>query len=852
VKSAFFVSILLHCAFYIRQQNILCTIMKSSSISFIISLAVTLGVLFALNTRMGSIPPVGKFLNPLDGVWRNAIIPDLPGEEHLRLDGLHEPVTIVYNERGVPHIFAGNDHDLYYAMGYTVARDRLWQMEFSTHAAAGRVSEIVGKTALNYDRHQRRIGMSWGAERIHDYAMQNPQTALILQAYSDGVNAWIDNLTSAMLPLEYKLLDYNPEAWNPKKTAIFYMNMNQTLTSNTNAYSMSTMKALLGPEVTAVLFPDYPPRLEPIITAGTRWEFEPVDRPRPAGDDPDFIPEFVTEEVARAIGEREPGVGSNNWAVSGNRSASGVPLLATDPHLTLSLPAIWYEIQLHAPGINSYGVTLPGVPGIIMGFNDQIAWGNTNTGGKTFDIFEVTLNESLTEYLYDGAWKPVDTRVETIQVRGGEAITDTVRFTHHGPVAYMAHETSFSKSIPVGHAVRWIAHEPTDPVEAFYIINRAESLSDFRQGLSLLDGPTQNYVFASVSGDIAMQLNGFNPIRYPGMGRYILDGSSPANDWVGYIPFEQLPSEVNPQRGFVSSANQHPADENYPYFLGWDFAPESRASIINRQLRQLDKATWQDMIALQMNSENNRAYLWLDRMMDSTAAWIERNPGETPDSEVLERFESLRVWNRLNEATSIDASVFNTWLQRIQSEMWDFLTDGLDINPVRQPSITVTLETLFHQYHPEVYEKLSGTRPQTGKILINALEAAVTELKNDHGLDTGQWQWSFRNGSTINHLLNIEALNHPRLRNDGSSESPNAVRNAHGPSWRMVTEMTRPVKAWGVYPGGQSGNPARKAYTAFIHDWQHGNHYTLQMFESVEAAIGAHGKNHSVLIQPLN
>jgi penicillin G amidase len=826
--------------------------MKSSSLSFIASLLITVGVLFALNTRIGSIPPLGKFLDPVEGVWRNAVLADLPGEETLQLPALIEPVTIVYNQRGVPHIFAGNDHDLYYAMGYAVARDRLWQMEFSTHAAAGRISEIVGEVALGYDRHQRRIGMTWGAERIHEYAMRDPQSAMILQAYSDGVNAWIETLTTARLPLEYKLLDYRPEPWSPQKTAIFYMNMNQTLTSSTNAYALTTMKSLLGAEVTAVLFPDYPPHLEPIVTAGTRWDFEPVDRPRPNPDDPDFIPQFISDEVARAIGQRDPGIGSNNWAVSGTRTASGAPLMATDPHLALSLPAIWYEIQLHAPGINNYGVTLPGVPGIIMGFNDQIAWGNTNTGGKTFDIFEVTLREDLSAYWHDDTWKPVDTRIETLHVRGGHSVTDTLRLTHHGPVAYMAHETSFSRSMPVGHAVQWIAHEPTNPVEAFHIINRGSNLSDFQRGLRLLDGPTQNYVFASTDGDIAMQLNGLNPLRYPGMGRYILDGRNPAQDWVGFIPFEQLPSEVNPQRGFVSSANQHPTDANYPYYFGWNFAPESRATIINRRLGQLERATWQDMIALQMNSDNNRAIVWMDRMMDSTRTWFERLPENTPTPAVAERITSMQQWNRVNEAGSIDATVFNAWMNQLEYKMWGFLTAGLDVKPVRMPSLTITLETLFHGYHPEVYQQLSGEQPNTSKILAEALVMAVELLTEQNGPVSEQWQWGRQNGSTINHLLNIPALNHPKLHNDGSSESPNAVRNVNGPSWRMVAEMTQPVQAWGVYPGGQSGNPARAAFTAFIDDWQRGNHYPLRLFGSAEEAMGALGGAHTLVIEPAN
>ena len=807
------------------------------------SLVVTvlsLGLIWALNTRIGSIPPLGAFLDPISGVWRNALIPDIPDDHNVTLPGIREAVRIVYTDRGVPHIFASNDHDLYYAMGYAMAQHRLWQMEFSTMAAAGRVSEIVGATAQDYDAHQRRIGMTWGAERIHQYMMQDARTAEILQAYSEGVNAWIDQLRPATLPLEYKLLDYRPGRWSPEMTAIFYMNMNQTLTSGTSSYQMSTMKALLGREVTGLLFPDFPPLLEPIITPGTEWPFEPETR-EPA--DLDFIPEVLSADIASRMGTRDPTIGSNNWAVSGERSASGAALLATDPHLTLSLPAIWYEIQLHAPGINSYGVTLPGVPGVIMGFNESLSWGNTNTGWMGFDLFEVELNPERTHYLHDGLWKPLHYRLEEIHIRGARTRIDTVFYTHHGPVAYLAHESSFSRQVPVGHAVSWIAHEATNPVEAFYIMNRAGDVETFREGLSLLGGPTQNYAVASVSGDILMQTNGFHPIRFRGMGRYLMNGRNPANDWTGYIPFYQLPYELNPERGFVSSANQHTTDEGYPYYLGWDFASEARGAIINRKLESLDAATLQDMIDLQMNSDNHRAAVWLDEILATTRAYLEQTVDPAPHPLLEDMLDRLASWNRVNEANSVEARVFNNWLSRTRSKLWSPVVEPFDEVPlVRLPGLTVSLEVLFGRWHPELYESLAGQGPDAGHLLTSALQETLETMEERLGQPGESWHWWRANGSTINHLLNVPALGLSRLQNDGSSESPNAVRNQHGPSWRMVAEMTQPVQARGVYPGGQTGNPASKGYTAFIDDWQHGRHYTLRKFEFWEQAV-VHGQS---------
>lgn len=809
------------------------------------SLILTASLMMVLNTRIGTTPPAAVFLNPMQGVWQNALIPDIPGEVELPLDGISAPVRVIYNDRAVPHIFAENNRDLYFAMGYTMARHRLWQMEFSTMAAAGRISEIVGPAAQNYDSHQRRIGMLWGAERINSYMMQDPQSAEILQAYSDGVNAWIDQLTPAILPLEYKLLDYTPSAWSPEMTSIFYMNMNQTLTSGTSSYQLSTMMSLLGRDVTEILFPDLPPLLEPIITPETEWPFEGSGR---EPGDLNFLPEFLSAAAATAIGERDPSIGSNNWAVDGSKTASGAPILATDPHLTLSLPAIWYEIQLTAPGISSYGVTLPGVPGVIMGFNDHIAWGNTNTGWKGFDIFEVELNPELTHYYHDGQWKPLTYRLEEIHIRGGDTRIDTVYYTHHGPVAYRNHELGYDEDIPLGHAISWIAHQPTNPVEAFYIINRADNLDTFRQGLSLLGGPTQNYAAASVEGNILMQTNGFHPLRYPGQGKYLLNGRNPYNDWNGFIPFEQLPYEMNPPRGFVSSANQHTTDANYPHWLGWRFATESRGSIINRTLERLSGITHQDMIDLQLNSDNYRAQRWLDEMLAATRTYLREQQPEMPEaaSYILNRLDG---WNRINEAGSMEALVFNTWIQEVRQALWKPLTEGYNGDaPTRQPDLTITLETLFGRWHPEVYIELTGERPNAPQLLARSYLATIDTLLTRYGEPGENWAWWKENGSTIDHLLGIDALSMPRLQNDGSSESPNAIREEHGPSWRMVAEMTRPIRAWGVYPGGQTGNPASAGYTAFIDDWQYGRHYELRKFDFWEQAV-VHGQS-ALTLQP--
>lgn len=800
---------------------------------FLSSMAITVALVYTLDTRIGTIPPLGKFLDPVNGVWHNARITALPENQEVLIPGIRDEIRIVFNERGVPHIFAKNDHDLSFAAGYLAARDRLWQMEFSTHASAGRISEIVGASAINYDRHQRRIGMKYGAEKFHEEMMALPRSRMMAEAYSDGVNAWITSLKPRELPFEYKMLDYKPESWSPMKSALYHMSMNQTLTSGTSALSMSHMMAFLGRETVEVLFPDHPHLVDPIISKGTNWPIHPDLPPAPESY---FLPEILSDIQPF---ERDPGIGSNNWALSGSRTASGAPLMSTDPHLTLSLPSIWYEAQYNAPGINAYGITLPGVPAVIMGFNEHISWGNTNSGGLAFDLFEIELSEDGLHYKHDNQWKPLSIRFETFQIRGAPARIDTIYFTHHGPIAYLPHEHSFVREVPAGYAVQWIAHESTNSLEAFYHINRATNFSEFREGLSRLGTPTQNYVFASTDGDIAMQLNGFHPKRWQGHGKFLNDGRDPVYDWKGFIPFGELPMELNPERGFVSSANQHPVDENYPYYLGWNFASVPRGAIINKVLDGLHQATPRDMIDLLLNDENYWAELYLDRILELVdAVSSEEGFSELYASNAI-LIDTLKSWNRRNMAQSLAPTIFSEWMQTAAHGIWEPIFIPMKNKPFRRPPMVVSMDIILGGEYAGFYESAFGRKIEGGKHLLQELDSARLNMERNFGEMGDSWHWWRKNGSTINHLSRVEALSEPRLSIGGSRDSPSAINNAHGPSWRMVVELTNPVKAWGVYPGGQSGNPASRLYTNAIPNWKDGDLFELNLYGTVEEAASA-------------
>ncbi len=798
-------------------------------IKFIATFLLTLALIILLSMQMGQLPPMGKFLDPVNGIWQNALISDIPKSVTTELDELSEEVTVVFNDRGVPHIFARNDHDLYFATGYVMAMHRLWQMEFTTHASMGRLSEILGDRTLEFDRYLRRLGMVYGAEKMLEAVAEDEATMLMLNAFANGVNAWIEQLHPRHYPFEYKLLNYAPEKWSPVKTMALGMSINRTLSSSNNALRLSYMKAAWGEETITELFAGESGFNEPVITAGKRRNFSLQP---PAAPDDLFFPSFIYEDL---LEERNPNTGSNNWAVAGSRTGSGNALFATDPHLGLTLPSIWYEMQLHAPGINAYGVTFPGVPTIIMGFNEHVAWGNTNAGNKVLDIYEIELNDEGTHYLHDKQWLPLTFRTEEYRIRGEKPLTDTIPFTHHGPVMYRKGERPFAPNIPVAHAISWTGHRAGNVIAPLRAINTSESISHVRKALSSLNAPPQNYAIADRNGDIAMQSNGLWPLRWKYQGMFISDGRDPAYNLENSIPFENLPHEINPARGFVSSANQHITDFHYPYWHGWFFASPARASIINQTLHNTKSATIEDMKRLQLNADAFWAGQYLEAMLDSVRHFLQQYPGHmgSISEEVL---DSLDQWDRIFHPESIAATIFEQWRNEVFTLLWEPLMEPVkEYRPVRPP-IDVSFRVLFHEPPAQVYEGLHGSPPATSALLAQSLENVITRLEENNGAMGKNWQWWNFNGSTINHLMNIKALNHERLKVGGSSQSPKAISNNHGPSWRMVAELSDTIQAWGIYPGGQAANPATGGYKAFIQDWAEGHYYQLSLFNHPEEA----------------
>lgn len=789
-------------------------------LSFILLVGVVLGLFYFLNYPHGMMPPLGKFLNPYAGFWQNnTSLDELP--KVLNVDGLKDSVIVVWDDRHIPHIFAQNNDDLYFAQGYITARDRLWQMEFQAFAIAGRVSEIVGQQALAYDRFRRRTGMVYAAENALNETLNHPETRSALEFYTAGVNAYIKSLNLKTVPLEYKILDYVPQAWTSLNTALLlkFMAWNLTAYSIRELYLTRALVAL-GDKETERLYPSYPPYTDPIVPAGTAWRFMPRIPTRPQSD---FIPVVTTIDH---YSEYSSPCGSNNWAVSGDKTANAYPLLCNDPHLPLNLPSIWYEIHLISPQMNVYGVSIPGAPSVIIGFNNNIAWGETNAETDVLDWYEIEFKDKTkSAYLCDGEWRSTNVRIEEIKIRGEKTVIDTVFYTHQGPVVYHKGEIPYDKQIPPGTAMRWTGHDPSNELLTFVLLNRAHTYDDYVEALSYYECPGQNFAFASNDGDIALWHNGKFPVRWPGQGRYIADGSNSDYDWQGWIPHAHLPHVKNPGRGFVSSANQYPADRTYPYYLYGTFVSFERSTRINEQLRDMKNITPQDMVALQYDVMNLHARKILPLLL-----FFVDTLNLTPDERTA--CNELQSWNYKDRVDLIAPTIFDTWWQELSHLIWSDDIQRVISEPFI-PARDVTTALLLQEPESRYFDIKTTPHIETaGDLVIMAFQSAIKKLTEWLGNFDTTWQWGNLQKTDITHLLEIPGLNRTGLRTHGSKSTINFKAPTHGPSWRMVVALGEEVQAWGVYPGGQSGNPGSRFYDNFVDYWVAGKVYELLFLKS--------------------
>ncbi len=805
-------------------------------VKFFFSFLITLALGGALLIPFGSLPfAPGSFFDPFVGFWANAERFDDSSRQvkSLSFPQLREEVKVRIDQRGVPHIFAQHPEDLYFVQGYLTAKDRLWQMEFQTMAAAGRLTEIVGRGAedrvLNLDRQARRKGLVYGAESSLEKMKEDPASMLAIESYAQGINAYINSLEQGQLPIEYKLLGYQPEPWTPLKSALLLKYMANSLTWRSYDIPYTHSLYLMGKDVFEVLYPDRFPTQSPIIPESKRWDRRLAD-PKPQVPQ-DYQPDSILIKGGFKEEEVDPIIGSNNWAISPQKSKSGNALLANDPHLPLNLPALWYEVQLHGPGQNVYGASLPGSPGVIIGFNNSIAWGVTNGSRDVVDHYTITYRDDRKrDYYHNGQWLPVKNRIEEFKVKNGESYFDTVRYTHIGPVMY---EENFApKGKPL--AIRWMAHEPSNELKTFLNLNQAHNYEDYLKAISEYVCPAQNFVFASTKGNIAIWQQGKFPNKWIDQGKFILDGSRREHMWESYIPQNQNPHIFNPEQGFVQSANQHPTTEAYPYETDGRYE-DFRGRRLYNLLSSRDSLDVEDMKAFQLDNYYQGAADILPFLLSEL---------DTLSLDRRERkiYDDLKTWDYNYDHEDYEPTVFEVWWSTLYRNVWrdEFSSSPLALTyPKTRTFMYILQDSVEFSFY-----QVSGdsTRYDRKDWIRKSFDQALAEL-NEKSENPGDWAWHSQKKTNINHLSKIlTPFGREGLLTDGNGGILNAAGKESGPSWRMIVELGTPIKAYGIYPGGQSGNPGSHTYDAFIDDWVDGKYYELKFYSGPEVEDAESGQ----------
>ncbi|MCI0523056.1 MAG: penicillin acylase family protein, partial [Bacteroidales bacterium] len=549
------------------------------------------------------------------------------------LDGLTDSVTVYRDERGMPHIYALNEHDLYMAVGFIAAQERLWQMDLIRRSSTGRLSEIFGKAFIQADIFTRCLRLREKSIRL--IQNEDPEIIASLQAFADGINAYI-NMPGIKLPFEFRMLSYKPEPWSPEDSAGIIGLMGWSLDSRNLTAELFVYQLIrrLGDAKALSLIPD--------------WDsFESVVYPE------FFINDTIISRTRSLIAssDRVMGLGvtafdgSNNWAVSGSRSETGKPVLSNDIHLTLGSPGIWMQMHHVIPGkLNVTGVLIPGSPFIVVGHNEKIAWGMTILRVDGVDLYAETVNpENENQYLFNGAWRDMKLWEEIIRIKGEKPDTVEIRYTHRGPVIsglmnlkkvspkiqWLGYDciTGINDVEVTALSLQWSGFDESDEIRSTWLLNRAECWDDFRAAVKSFRCISQNFVYADAEGNIGLNAGGGIPLR-KGSGIMIRDGTTDEYDWKGYVPFEQMPFSFNPVSGFVSSANNRTVNNEYPYFVSHSFDVPYRINRIREMITAKELLTIDDFRAMVNDKQSGLAKLLVPHILSLADSSDDHSPSE--------------------------------------------------------------------------------------------------------------------------------------------------------------------------------------------------------------------------------
>ena len=754
-------------------------------------------ILIALSFLIFLLLIVGYFfLNNL----KNSAIPDY--NKNLEIAGLTEEVTVLRDSHGIPHVYAKNEKDLYCTVGFVMAQDRLWQMDLLRRVTQGRLSEILGKEQKNTDLLMRALRMQEKSEIILSNA--KPEIIIALDAFTHGMNQYMENYP---LPPEFKILGYKPDQWKPVHSINLIGYMSWDLTSGWGIESLlNQLKNELSAEQIRYLIPDMK-KHETSIFPDFNYSQVNIDKTL-----------LSASKNLENLGI-EIFYGSNNWAVTGKKSKTGNPLFANDMHLGLFAPGIWYQMHQNIEGkLNVTGLVLPGQPLIIAGHNDSIAWGMTNVMVDDLDFYAETLNEDSTKYLLDGEWKNLRIKNEIIKTKEGEEFNEILKFTHRGPII-----NRFKNSAEIPLSIHWIGNEPSNEIRSLYLLNRAKNWDDFRDAVKTFKAVSQNIIYADVAGNIGLQTCAGVPMR-EGSGIEVYPGETSKFDWTGLVPFEELPFEFNPERGYVSSANNKTAPENYPHYISHWFAIPNRIDRIREMLDEKEKFGIDDFEKMHSDFKSKKAEKMTPEFLIALQTETNWNVTQT------DALELLKNWDFVLSRESQAASVFEILYRKtIENFMKD---DVSDENFEALKGQRMLLENLMLNILPEKtsmwIDDKSTTEIETfNDIVIRSFKETVTDLTSELGTDTKSWNWGKIHTFTINHPLGVInvldkvfSLNKGPFEVSGSFHTVcpysysynNLYKVNHGASHRHIFDVSNWDASKTIIPTGTSGIPASDFY----------------------------------------
>jgi penicillin amidase len=782
-------------------------------------------------------------------------LPQLDGS--ISLPGLQKEVTVERDNWGVPHIRASSLEDAVEAQGYVMAQDRLWQLDLMRRASRGQLSEIVGPLALKSDKQFRTFGFSRVAER--EFATMDKDSRALMEAYARGVNVFIEQHQNR-LPLEFTLLKYKPQPWQPTDSLVIAGYMYQTLTDTwereldrakvEERVGSDRFKDLFSPDAPMDHFvigdPDVPndgsqaSRVDPddedddddmptdTVLKAERRGTGSVPSPETFADLTSALWPSIHGYLEETQNEIRQGLGSNNWVVSGAHTATGKPLLANDTHLELSIPPIWYEIHLTAPGFNAKGVTLPGAPLIVIGHNDRIAWGFTNNGADVQDLYIETFNPAASdEYRVNGAWVKAQVFDEAIRVKGQLDEHLKVVVTRHGPVVHREDDKAY--------ALRWTALEQGGLGNPYNLLAKAQNWHEFRDIMKRVWGPGQNAVYADVEGNIGYVMAARVPVRKKGRGEVPVPGDTDEYEWTGYIPFEQLPQALNPDNGLIVTANARVVGPNYKPYLTDRWEEPYRTARIYDLLH--DKADLRPIDMLKVETDTySYPHVFLADQMSSAAKKV-----QPKDARARKLVDALKDWNGIADADSPLVS-FLVMSRRAALELILDPYLGKDTNVYEWRSTAFLQKVLTDRpakWLPPAYKTYDELLAAIADRAVSMLaEQTKSERVND-------WQWKELNSLDMLHPIGREGFLRRLLSitgkpQSGTGYSVRAATKRHGPSMRFIANLANWDDSILLLPAGESGQVGSGHYTDQFSPWYEGKPIVTPFSDAAEAKARKH------------